>query len=41
LAKTNLQQIATAVAVNFKRLFAWLNDEPVAQTRTSPFAALA
>ncbi len=41
LAKTNLQQIATAVAVNFKRLFTWLNDEPVAHTRTSPFAALA
>jgi transposase len=41
LAKTHLQQIATAVAINFKRLFAWLNGEPLAKTRISPFAALA
>ena len=41
LAKTNLQQIATAVALNFKQLFAWLNGEPLAQTRRSHFAALA
>jgi transposase len=41
LAKTHLQAIATAVAVNFKRLVAWLNGEPLAPTRLSPFAALA
>ncbi len=41
LAKTNLQAVVTAVAVNFKRLVAWLNGEPLAPTRLSPFAALA
>ncbi len=41
LAKTTVQQLATAVALNFKRLFAWLNREPLAPTRRSPFAALA
>jgi len=41
LAKTHLQQIATAVSLNFKRLFAWLNGQPLAPTRRSPFAALA
>jgi transposase len=41
LAKTHLQQVATAVALNFKRLLAWLNGEPLARTRRSPFAALA
>ena len=41
LAKTHLQAIATAVAVNFKRLVAWLNGDPLAPTRLSPFAALA
>ncbi len=41
LAKTHLQAIVTAVAVNLKRLVAWLNGEPLAPTRRSPFAALA
>ncbi len=41
LAKTHLQAVATAVALNFKRLVAWLNGEPLAPTRRSPFAALA
>jgi transposase len=41
LAKTHLQAIATAVAINFKRLVAWLNGERLAPTRRSPFAALA
>jgi transposase len=41
LAKTHLQYVVTAVALNFKRLFAWLNGETRAQTRRSPFAALA
>jgi transposase len=41
LAKTRLQHIATAVAINFGRLWAWLNGVPRAQTRVSAFAALA
>jgi transposase len=41
LAKTHLQAVVTAVAVNFKRLVAWLNGECFAPTRLSPFAALA
>jgi transposase len=41
LAKTRLQHIATAVAINLQRLWAWLNGEPLARTRRTPFAALA
>jgi transposase len=41
LAKTRLQQILTAVAINLVRLFAWFSETPRAQTRISPFAALA
>jgi transposase len=41
LAKTRLQQILTAVAINLVRLFAWFSETRRAQTRTSPFAALA
>jgi transposase len=41
LARTHLQAVVTAVAVNFKRLVAWLDGEPLAPTRRSPFAALA
>jgi transposase len=41
LAKTRLQQILTAVAINLVRLFAWFTETPQAQTRISPFAALA
>jgi transposase len=41
LAKTHLQHIATATAINFSRLWNWLRGVPVAQTRTSRFAALA
>jgi transposase len=41
LAKTRLQHIATAVAINLSRLWAWLNQIPRAQTRMSAFAALA
>jgi transposase len=40
-AKTRLQHIATAVAINFGRLWAWLNGVSRAQTRVSAFAALA
>jgi transposase len=41
LAKTHLQHIATAAAINLSRVVAWLTDIPKAQTRCSKFAALA
>jgi transposase len=41
LAKTRLQHIATAAAINLTRTVAWLQDVPKAQTRLSHFAALA
>jgi transposase len=41
LAKTRLQHIATAVAMNLQRLYAWLNGEAWAKTRVAPFVALA
>jgi transposase len=41
LAKTHLQQVATAAAMNLERLAAWFVDRPHAQTRVSQFAALA
>ncbi len=41
LAKTHLQQVATAAAINVDRIFAWLEGVPHAATRTSRFAALA
>ena len=40
-AKTHLQHIATAAAINIDRIVAWLDERPRAQTRTSRFAALA
>jgi transposase len=40
LAKTHLQNIVTAVAINIARVDAWLRDKPRAATRTSKFAAL-
>lgn len=40
LPKTHLQHVITATAVNFTRLAAWLDERPLAQTRTSRFAAL-
>jgi transposase len=40
-AKTHLQHVAIAAAINIDRLVAWLNERPRAQTRTSRFAALA
>lgn len=40
LAKTQLQQIAIATAINFARLAAHFADSPKAQTRTSHFANL-
>jgi transposase len=41
LAKTRLQHLASAAALNFRRLDAWWADRPCAKTRTSRFAALA
>lgn len=41
LAKTGLQNTATAAAVNLDRLAAWFVGRPLAPTRTSRFAALA
>jgi transposase len=40
-AKTHLQNIVSAVAINLIRLNAWLNRVQPAKTRTSAFAALA
>jgi transposase len=41
LAKTHLQQVVTAVAINIDRIAAWLEGRPFAATRISHFAALA
>lgn len=41
LVKTHLQHILTAIALNLCRLTDWWADHRLAQTRTSPFAALA
>lgn len=41
LAKTALQQVATAAAINLDRLAAWFSMRPIAPTRTSRFAVLA
>ena len=40
LAKTHLQHIATAAAINLHRLFDWWQDVPKARTRISRFARL-
>jgi transposase len=40
-AKTHVQHVAIAAAINIDRLVAWLDGQPRAQTRTSRFAALA
>jgi transposase len=39
--KTRLQHLMIGVAVNVKRLFAWVQQEPRGQTRRSRFASLA
>lgn len=41
LAKTGLQHVATAAAINLDRITAWFGGRPIAPTRTSRFAALA
>jgi transposase len=40
-AKTHLQHLLTAVALNLVRFVAWVQRVPLAPTRTSAFAALA
>ncbi|MGV9773336.1 transposase [Streptosporangium sp. NPDC003464] len=40
-AKTHLQHLLTAAAMNLTRIDAWLTGVPLAPTRTSHFAALA
>ena len=40
LAKTHLQHLATAAAMNLTRLAAWLDRAPKAHTRQSRFLAL-
>ena len=41
LAKTHLQNVATAAAINLDRIVDWLDGKPAEGTRTSRFAALA
>jgi len=41
LAKTHLQHVLTATAINLLRVGAWLEEIPFAKTRRSPFAALS
>jgi transposase len=41
LAKTHLQHLLTATAINLTRIVSWLEGIPKAKTRTSRFAALA
>jgi len=40
LAKTHLQHVLTAVAINMVRIASWVNGTPIAKTRNSHFAAL-
>lgn len=41
MAKTHLQHIITATAMNVVRLINWLHSQPFAETRVSHFAQLA
>jgi transposase len=41
LAKTHLQHILTAAAINLERIYAWLEEIPLAKTRVSHFEKLA
>ena len=41
LAKTGLQQVCTAAAMNVSRIVNWLDGRPRAKTRVTRFAALA
>ena len=41
LAKTRLQHILTAAAINLERIYAWLEGVPLAKTRISHFEKMA
>ena len=41
LAETGLQQVCIAAGMNVSRIVNWLDGRPCAQTRVTPFAALA
>ena len=41
VAKTHVQHVAIAAAINIDRMVAWLAERPRAMTRSSRFAALA
>lgn len=41
LAKTRLQHVLTAMALNLKRIAAWIAGEPLARTRIAPFLAVS
>jgi len=40
LARTHIQHVLTAAAMNLARVSRWLGDEPRAQTRRSPLLKL-
>ena len=40
LAKTHLQHVFIATAMNLSRVVNWLNEVPLAQTRRAAFARL-
>ena len=40
LAKTRLQRLVTAAAINLMRLAAWIGDTTAARTKRSAFACL-
>lgn len=40
LARTHLQHLLTAIAINLGRLAAWIGDTPAGRTRRSAFARL-
>lgn len=40
LAKTHLQHVFIATAMNLSRIVNWLNEVPLAQTRRAAFARL-
>ena len=41
LEKTRLQHILTAAAINLERIYAWLEEIPLAKTRISHFEKMA
>lgn len=41
LDRTHLQNVLTSAAINLTRVVNWITDQPLAETRTSRFAALA